>query len=86
MILPEHASFNRGSADDRQGIRLVDQVSERTVKRYKLEGLPLRDEPQMREIIAAKRSRLGVSKFAPKVAITATAPNDRRARGAIQAR
>jgi hypothetical protein len=35
------------------------RASERTVKRWKAQGLPLRDEAAMREIIASKRSHIG---------------------------
>jgi hypothetical protein len=38
-------------------------TSQRTIKRYKAQGLPLDDLEAMRELIAAKRSRLGVSKL-----------------------
>jgi hypothetical protein len=50
--------------------------SERTIKRWKAEGMPLADEAQMRAAIANKRSRLGVSRFAPKVAVRVPAPAD----------
>ena len=41
----------------------------RTIKRYKTQGLPLDDEQEMRRIIGLKKSRLGVSKLLPKLAV-----------------
>jgi hypothetical protein len=48
--------------------------SERTIKRYKAQGLPLEDEQSMRQIIALKQSRLGTSKLFAKPAVTSASP------------
>jgi hypothetical protein len=42
------------------------KVAERTVKRWRSQGLPVDDEPRMRQIIAVKRSRLGCTKLSPR--------------------
>jgi hypothetical protein len=46
------------------------EKSERTIMRYKAEGLPLDDEQAMRQIIGLKHSRLGTSKLFAKPAVT----------------
>jgi hypothetical protein len=48
--------------------------SERTVLRWKSEGQPIHDPEAMAEIISDKKSRRGVSKFAPKQPVVATKP------------
>jgi hypothetical protein len=48
--------------------------SERTVKRWKAEGLPIHDPVAMTEIISRKQSRLGVNKIAPKPPVATPAP------------
>jgi hypothetical protein len=45
--------------------------SERTVLRWKSEGQPIHDPEAMAEIVSGKKSRRGVSKFAPKSQIAA---------------
>jgi hypothetical protein len=50
------------NAEAREYAQLYD-VSTRTIRRWQAEDLPLDDYGKMRDIILAKRSRWGVSKY-----------------------
>jgi hypothetical protein len=50
-------------------------TSERTIKRYKAQGLPLDDPETMREKMATKRSPRGVSKLCRRLDAPITTPN-----------
>jgi hypothetical protein len=52
--------------------------SERTILRWRAEGQPIFDPETMAEIISQKRSRRGVSKFAPRSPIVTPKPAEER--------